>query len=822
MKKLLVSTVCVLLLCLCSTSARAVTLTCEWTGAGDGANYSDSYNWDYGVVPCNVGSVEFEVNVPDGFSVNVDTPSCEISELLLGKMTELKVPGNIYTVLDIGYINNSYVHVDEGGTVTIPAPWYSSTGLTANNNHHTVATYTWNLFTACDSGTLLDLSSLQSIDAGFSQNSNDRNRHEITASLEGIIDLSSVADLTAPAHVYDWIRFNVSDANSEIRLDSLETIRSINDDRGRTLFNVTNGGLLSLPGLKTANNVVFDVAGGSTIEVKDSEPVAYSSKGITTNNNHHTVATYTWNLFTACDSGTLLDLSSLQSIDAGFSQNSNDRNRHEITACNGGIIDLSSVADVTAPAHVYDWIRFNVSDAGSEIKLNLLETLNSASRGRTLFNVTNEGLLSLPGLKTANNVVFDVAGGSTIEVKDSEPVAYSSKGITTNNNHHTVATYTWNLFTACDSGTLLDLSSLQSIDAGFSQNSNDRNRHEITACNGGIIDLSGVQTITGPSYVYDRLNFIVSGGLLKLGNLSPVGYTYVTVTGTSSDPETAAFDEDDEVLHGQVFVLGNLNSQGDMDIELTGNESGPETATLEVEGDVILNKDNPATLILSEATLKVGGNLQFSLTDEEKFKTADILNPDKINSIVHFDGSGEQLLEVGGLDVDLMWELLNNNNFGFGKLIVGQEGQETVVRLQDNIDNGNGCEALYLFGLDDSEPNGLHIHEGSTLILDGINVYALRDGVRVHINSLFPPGVNEISYDGGGKISKGAACKGDFDDDGDVDGSDLAVFASEFGRSDCSPNNPCVGDFCRDGDVDGSDLAIFAADFGRTDCPTWP
>ena len=33
--------------------------------------------------------------------------------------------------------------------------------------------------------------------------------------------------------------------------------------------------------------------------------------------------------------------------------------------------------------------------------------------------------------------------------------------------------------------------------------------------------------------------------------------------------------------------------------------------------------------------------------------------------------------------------------------------------------------------------------------------------------------------------------------------------------------NSCKGDFDRDGDVDGSDLAIFAADFGRTDCPVY-
>ena len=61
-------------------------------------------------------------------------------------------------------------------------------------------------------------------------------------------------------------------------------------------------------------------------------------------------------------------------------------------------------------------------------------------------------------------------------------------------------------------------------------------------------------------------------------------------------------------------------------------------------------------------------------------------------------------------------------------------------------------------------------------------------------------------------------CPGNFDSDGDVDGSDLAVFAADFGRTDCAAGDLCEGDFDLDGDVDGSDLATFAADFGRTDC----
>lgn len=68
-------------------------------------------------------------------------------------------------------------------------------------------------------------------------------------------------------------------------------------------------------------------------------------------------------------------------------------------------------------------------------------------------------------------------------------------------------------------------------------------------------------------------------------------------------------------------------------------------------------------------------------------------------------------------------------------------------------------------------------------------------------------------------LTSAPTCEGDFDGDSDVDGSDLAVFAADFGRTDCGTGLECEGDFDHDNDVDGSDLAVFAADFGRTDCP---
>ena len=64
--------------------------------------------------------------------------------------------------------------------------------------------------------------------------------------------------------------------------------------------------------------------------------------------------------------------------------------------------------------------------------------------------------------------------------------------------------------------------------------------------------------------------------------------------------------------------------------------------------------------------------------------------------------------------------------------------------------------------------------------------------------------------------------EGDFDSDGDVDGSDLGIFAGEFGRTNCIRESPCEADFDNDGDIDGSDLALFADDFGRNNCPSLP
>ena len=75
---------------------------------------------------------------------------------------------------------------------------------------------------------------------------------------------------------------------------------------------------------------------------------------------------------------------------------------------------------------------------------------------------------------------------------------------------------------------------------------------------------------------------------------------------------------------------------------------------------------------------------------------------------------------------------------------------------------------------------------------------------------------NDMGAHGGPGACAWIYCDGDFDCDTDIDGSDLSIFAADFGRTDCSGD--CEGDFDNDDDVDGSDLAMFAANFGATDC----
>lgn len=214
----------------------------------------------------------------------------------------------------------------------------------------------------------------------------------------------------------------------------------------------------------------------------------------------------------------------------------------------------------------------------------------------------------------------------------------------------------------------------------------------------------------------------------------------------------------------------------------------PPVSALWIEGD----------LRLSDALFEVAGTgLQLSM---------------------QMTGVVKQLLDVSPLE-PVMTE---DGRFGLDQLVVGAPGEPSTVRLLEaaNLDLAQGVGEVYLFGLGYGEPcarygeAGLRIHEGSTLILGGLDLYAF-DGVEcVYVNDLFPgPGddPNVIAYDEGSIL-----LYGDLDGDEVSDPDDNCLIVENADQEDPDADGyglACDADYNQDGAVDDTDFEIFKASY---------
>jgi hypothetical protein len=805
-------------------SVQATERTIIWTGAGDGVKWSDFNNWDLDLVPKDTAVNQFNVIIPPGWGSSstavrydlTDAPHT-IKTLDLGGSSWLNpVAGTDLTVTDTatlaGLLNvdggrftavgagttlagtTSRVYGANAAKITIAAPTYSSTGLWADSGTSGVYVYTYVLMTADGAGSILDLSSIQSMNAGFSSTGNDYNVQKVTASNGGSINLSGVQTITVPRYGKD--RLDITVDNGAINLAGLSTIESVStgpnagyanliatnggsinlpslQTASQTRFTATNGSSVSLPSLQTASQTMFTATAGGRIDANGIRPVAYSSTQFWTDSGTAGDYTYTYALMTADGAGSILDLSSIQSMDAGFSSTGNDYNVQQVTASNGGSINLSGVQTITVPRYGKDRLDITV-DSGA-INLAGLNTIQSVytggNAGYAHLTATNGSSVSLPSLQTASQTIFTATTGGKIDANGIRPVAYSSTQFWTDSGTAGAYTYTYALMTADGAGSILDLSSIQSMNAGFSSTGNDYNVQKVTASNGGVINLSGVKILTVPVSNRDHLEFAATGGALGGALLDMSGLEAITPpAGGGSGWVGLSASAGGELRFGAVRVtaatrltlddgvakFAGIEAVQPITVTVTLNKA---TDRLEIAGSLALK-----TLITVTApaggTVKIGGDFTHQWTDESKAALK--------HAVVQLAGHGTNLapqgLEVGGVDMDIDVGSLNNDNFGFGQLVVGEDGRSTVVQLQDLYDNGNraggSLEALYLFGLDSQD--GLRILGDSTLALawwkpvpgqDPVyreaNVYAMVGGQLIHVNDLFPPGDNEIPFDQG-------------------------------------------------------------------------
>ena len=626
-----------------------------------------------------------------------------------------------------------------GSTLRVPGPGValSSTGLT--RDLFGAVTTTWSIVEADGEGTLLDLSGVESLDAGYPVHGNDVNRHYVSATGGATLDLSGLRTVLAPQGVHDFIEFRVEGA-SELRLGALETVTNVS--RGGTYFRSSAGGTLELPSLATGEELVFVASGGSTLRVPG-PGVALSSTGLT--RDLFGAVTTTWSIVEADGEGTLLDLSGVESLDAGYPVHGNDLNRHYVSATGGATLDLSGLRTVLAPQGVHDFIEFRV-EGTSELRLDALETVTNVSRGGTYFRSSAGGTLELPSLKSGEELVFVASGGSTLRVPG-PGVALSSTGLT--RDLFGAVTTNWSIVEAEGDGTLLDLSGVETLDTGFSRHGNDVNRHHITASAGGSIHLTGLRSLSLPQSAPDQVVVTASGDaridLSSIESIESVGSGSGRI----------------DVSGGAAIHLGFLEARSPVTATLSGGgtltaRSLRATATTtialsdpadRVEVDLDLELGTTISIAAPNGgTITVGQSFRYEHDEEDLVALA--------AASLHMDGSGLQRLEVGGLNVGADPSPLSNDNFGYGQLVVGRDEQATVVELRDDHNNGNRAtkedlEALYLFGLGDED--GLRVLGGSTLVLGTVPVYAQVGGAMELLNNRLDAGApaQPVPFDGG-------------------------------------------------------------------------
>ena len=523
--------------------------------------------------------------------------------------------------------------------------------------------------------------------------------------------------------------------------------------------------------------------------------------------------------------GSLLDLQSLTQLT--LTQTAGSTRTLTVHAADGGTIDLRNVTTagmlgnhsgdrlaflVEGGVNGNGNIRLDSLQSGSQLKFDVrvpnfqLPLLPSLDNSDII--IASGGSIAAPVLTAVTNSTVTLTGSGALQVGPPSGGLsnvngtrfFMSNGASFNQVTDTVYTGsfidTMTIFESkgidgVGTGSLLDLQSLTQL--ALTQTAGSARTLTVHAADGGTIDLRNVTTagMLG-NHSGDRLAFLVEGGVNGNGNIR------LDSLQTGSQLK---FD----VRAGGVATMGDFVADGRVNITVVGPTFPSPAGILQSNGSLVL--DATSTLVLQGGgQLRVAGNLSFATQTESNFSTE--------AGLVQMNGSGVQLLEVGGEDLGVNGATAGN--FGIGQLSAGTPAQPTKVVLLDGVNNGNhgvggAHEALYLFGINGQD--GLNIELNSVVVLYGIQAYAFESssGQQTHLNSLFSPGVNQVAYDQG-FLQLVDFIDGDYNHNGFVDAADYVVWRKLLGQ--VGAGLPADGN--HDNMITTDDYDVWRANFGAS------
>jgi hypothetical protein len=534
----------------------------------------------------------------------------------------------------------------------------------------------------------------------------------------------------------------------------------------------------------------------------------------------------TYELFKA-SGPSVLDLSPLTQINAGFNDINGNLTTQRIEATAGGTVDLSNVDTLIAPFQPEDRLDI-VQGSGGAVVLTALANITSVGSGTVRFQTLDSGTLSLPALTSVNRTTFDLAAGSVLDIPSVSGVSSTTLNVPSGGAINANALSYMDAVTVdfIGSNNVLTAPNLTSFTRSFVEigAGNTFNTDLLTDISNSRIHVSDGAAFAGlapttASYTSTALNaccgityelFKASGpSVLDLSPLTDFNAAFNDINGNLTVQRV-------EALAGGVIYLSNVaslaapargedrldiivNTNSHIDLGALQSIVGPGITRFTVASQGLLElgdlsstpgaqfsladvasrvRVNGSLLLATDATLSCAGGAEVALGGNFSFRTTVEANMNAQSGVLHFNQPGNRYLEVGGLNVGVPTNDATLN-FGLGQLIVGDPNITTVVQLLDVIDNGNRGpttpEALYLYGL--GGPDGLRILGGSTLRLNHLKVYAKIAGVWTLLNDLFPVGSVEIPYDDGYlRRDAGTEIVGDCNCDGLVNFDDIDPF----------------------------------------------